>query len=163
MYGSYGMYSGNKSNFSSASNLYKPAGVASFKSNYGPTNNGEMTSLPTQGTTSVISGVVMETTSFEKLTNTFRAAQHIDYQQNPSPIILSVRQHAKDGVYTDINADQNGNIISFPVGVYVQQYNFPGYADLYIPPISNPGTGAAPIAIRPTPVVVYEQKIYTKR
>lgn len=156
MYGSYGMYSGNKSNFSSASNLYKPAGVASFRSNYGSTNNGEMTSLPTQGTTSVISGIVTDTSSFEKLTNAFPGAQHIDYQQNPSPIILSVRQPAKDGVYTDINTDEYGNR-TFPIGVYVQQYNFPGNATVYVPPISN----SAPIM--PPPVIIYEQQNYIKK
>jgi hypothetical protein len=161
MYGSYGMYSGNKSNFSSASNLYKPAGVASFKSNYGPTNNGEMTSLPTKGTTSVISGIVTATSSFEKLTNAFPGAQHIDYQQNPSPIILSVRQTAKDGIYTDINTDEYG-IRTFPIGLYVQQYDFPGYADAYIPPISNPSILTSP-AIMPPPVVIYEQQNYIKK
>jgi hypothetical protein len=162
MYGSYGMYSGNKSNFSSASNLYKPAGVASFRSNYGSTNNGEMTSLPTQGTTSVISGIVTDTSSFEKLTNAFPGAQHIDYQQNPSPIILSVRQPAKDGVYTDINTDEYGNR-TFPIGVYVQQYNFPGYADAYIPPVYNPSMPASSLIIMPPPVVIYEQQNYIKK
>ena len=161
MYGSYGMYSGNKCNFSSASNLYKPAGVASFKSNYGATNNGEMTSLPTQGTTSVISGIVTDTASFEKLTNAFPGAQHIDYQQNPSPVILSVRQTAKDGIYTDIKTDEYG-IKTFPIGVYVQQYNFPGDANVYIPPISVPSNPSSN-PIMPPPVIIYEQQNYIKK
>lgn len=114
------MYSGNRSNFSSASNLYKPAGVINIKSNYGSKVNGEMTSLPTQSSTSVIMGTVSTETSFEQLTNAFPGAQHIDYQQNPSPIILPVRQTGTKngvvGIYTDGGEDNP------VVGTYVEQY-----------------------------------------
>lgn len=159
MYGSYGMYSGNKCNFSSASNLYKPAGIASFNSNYGSTNNGVMTSLPTQGTTSIISRIVSNDTSFEKLTNVFPGAQHIDYQQNPSPIILSVRQTRADGsIYTDLNIDPITGKTSFPTGFYVEQYVPPGFSNVLIPPVLSNGT----TPIMPPPVLIYQQQNYNK-
>jgi hypothetical protein len=122
MYGSYGMYSGNRTNFSPASNLYKPAGVVNIRNSYGTKINGEMTSLPSQSFTSVVMGTVTNETSFEQLTNAFPGVQHIDYQQNPSPIILPVRQTGRTangtvGIYADDNID--GQPV---VGTYVEQY-----------------------------------------
>jgi hypothetical protein len=134
MYGSYGMYSGNRSNFSSASNLYKPAGVINIRSNYGSKVNGEMTSLPTQSSTSVIMGTVTTETSFEQLTNAFPGAQHIDYQQNPSPIILPVRQTGTKNGVVGIYADGDGTEDNpFVAGTYVEQYTPNSVSNVLIP------------------------------
>ena len=98
MYGSYGLYSGNRSNFSSSANLYKPAGVVNISSSYisagnNPNNintNGVKTSNSTISNTSVIVEII-NPGSFQTNTNVLSSCQHIDYQQNPSPIVLSVR------------------------------------------------------------------------
>lgn len=80
----HGIYSGNKCNFSSSSNLYKPAGIINISSGYQPLNktNGEYTSKPTITNTSVIMGLTYSNNaSFEKITNTSTGAQRIDYQK----------------------------------------------------------------------------------
>jgi hypothetical protein len=126
MYGSYGMYSGNKCNFSSSANLYQPAGVINISSSYiTPTNNpnnintnGVRTSNPTVSSTSVVQSV--SSNSFQKNTNNSFGVQHIDYQQNPSPVIVSVRQTDNNtAIYTDKNSG---------IGTYVEQYSLPGVA-----------------------------------
>lgn len=86
MYGSYGLYSGNKSNFSS-SNLYKPAGVVNT-TNSSYINNGVVTSNPTVSYTSVIQPVMSNINSVQQINNNSFSAQHIDYEQNPAPIKL---------------------------------------------------------------------------
>ena len=147
MYGSYGMYSGNKCNFSS-SNLYKPAGIVNTKSNYDAIKrNGEMTSLPTQNCTSVAIGTVTDETSFEQLTNAFPGAQHIDYQQNPSPVILPVRQtgikNGTIGIYTDEQSTvgPNGQPVTVNVvGTYVEQYTPNNISIVLIQPLTVPVT-----------------------
>ena len=76
MYGSYGLYSGNRSNFSSSANLYKPAGVVNISSSYisagnNPNNintNGVKTSNSTISNTSVIVEII-NPGSFQTNTN----------------------------------------------------------------------------------------------
>jgi hypothetical protein len=151
MYGSYGMYSGNKCNFSSSSNLYKPAGVVNISSGYRKLNetNGVMTSLPNDiRTTSVVMAVATPESSFTQLTNVLPGARHIDYQQNPAPVILSVRQNGSKndgtvGVYTDINDDTDP--ISYSVGTYSLQY------------VANPSVN---VLINPQPMTVPPTIIY---
>jgi len=145
MYGSYGLYSGNRSNFSSSANLYKPAGVINISSSYisagnNPNNintNGVKTSNSTFSNTSVIIENI-NSGSFQTNTNLLSSCQHIDYQQNPSPIILPVRQtgtnsNNKQAIYTD--KDANGNQV---LGVYKEQYSLPGIQQFTIPSGSNP-------------------------
>lgn len=96
------IYTAGVSNYSMA-NLYRPAGIVNISSSYLPTTgpnsvwsdnkgqtffgNGEMHSAPTQVQTSVALKVVSDVSNtFEKTTNTLPAAQHIDYNQNPSAI-----------------------------------------------------------------------------
>ena len=80
MYGSYGLYSGNKCNFSSSANLYKPAGVVSSSTLYQQIN-GVQTSNPTISQTSVVVAQISATSSFVKSTNVLTSSQHIDYTQ----------------------------------------------------------------------------------
>lgn len=148
MYGSYGMYSGNKCNFS-ASNMYKQAGVVNMSNSYNKVN-GVMTSLPGTQNTSVIVEIVTPETSFAQLTNAFPGVQHIDYEQNPSPIVLSVRQTGAKtdgtvGIYTDWKGNQ---------GTYTEQYVLPGFLNTLIP---SPYTAPPPPYI-PQQTVVYEQQ-----
>ena len=139
MYGSYGMYSGNKCNFSSSANLYKPAGVINVSSGYRKINetNGIMTSISNDTrTTSVVMGIATNETSFTQLTNVLPGSQHIDYQQNPAPVILPVRQNGTKsdgtvGVYTDID---NTNPLGVSVGIYVEQYVANGSVNVLINP-----------------------------
>lgn len=157
MYGSYGMYSGNKCNFSSASNLYKPAGVVNVSSGYRKLNetNGVMTSLPNDTrNTSVIMSIATPETSFTQLTNVLPGARHIDYQQNPAPIILPVRQNGtNDGtvaVYTDIDETDPARP-AYSVGTYVQQY------------VANPSVNVLvnpqPLVVSPTVIFPYQNLI----
>lgn len=131
MYGSYGLYSGNGANFSSVSNLYKPAGIMNISSSYisagnNPNNintNGVHTSNPTVVNTSVTIGNVLKGT-FQQNTNVLPSSQNIDYQQNPSPIVLPVRQTTNTNppaIYTD--KDKNSNQV---LGIYKEQYSLPG-------------------------------------
>lgn len=90
MYGSYGLYSGNKSNFS-CSNLYKPAGIVNI-SNSSSFINGVNTSNSTIFNTSVVEKTMDNNVSFQQYTNNSFRAQHIEYQQNPAPVTISVRQ-----------------------------------------------------------------------
>ena len=91
MYGSYGMYSGNKCNFS-ASTMYKQAGVVNMSTSSNKIS-GVMTSLPSTQTTSVIISITTPEKSFQTLTNVLPFAQHIDYQQNPNPSSILNDQH----------------------------------------------------------------------
>lgn len=129
MYGLYGMYSGNKCNFSS-STMYKPAGVVTMTSGYKMSGNGLNRSgnggIPTSLPSNSYTGVIIEMaqkTSLQQLTNVSPGAQHIDYQQNPSPILISVRQ-------PDVTNPQEPSI--YPdkesVGTYALQYTIPGIA-----------------------------------
>jgi len=74
-------------------------------------------SNPTTTQTSVAVGI-QNVESNQQLTNVLATAQHIDYQQNPSPVVLSVRQY--DNSIPAIYPDSNGQ-----VGIY-QQYTIPG-------------------------------------
>ena len=104
MYGSYGMYSGNRANFSSASNLYRPAGVINIQvsntpqtGNVNGTNIGLINGKGTDGTivglssaphTSIMSTLTQYGTASSALTtNTSYNAQHVDYGQNPPAVI----------------------------------------------------------------------------
>lgn len=91
MYGSYGMYSGNKCNFST-SNMYKQAGVVNMSTSSNKIS-GVMTSLPSTQNTSVIISITTPEKSFQTLTNVLPFAQHIDYQQNPNPSYILNDQH----------------------------------------------------------------------
>ena len=121
MYGSYGLYSGNRCNFSSSANLYKPAGVVSLSTSYTQIN-GVQTSKPTVSQTSVAISQVSLISSFSKSTNVLPSSQHIDYNQNPSPVVLSVRQtdNNNKSIYLDPNGFQ---------GFYKEQYVLPANAN----------------------------------
>jgi ribosomal protein L2 len=120
MYGSYGLYSGNRCNFSSSANLYKPAGVVSLSTSYQQIN-GVQTSNPTVSQTSTVISQASGTVSFEKNTNVLPSLQHIDYNQNPSPVVLSVRQTDNNkSIYLDPNGFQ---------GFYKEQYVLPANAN----------------------------------
>ena len=110
MYGSYGMYSGNRANFSSASNLYRPAGVVNIQVSNTPqtgtvngTNVGLVNGKGTDGTvvglasaphTSIMSTITQYGTASAALTtNTSYNAQHIEYEQNPSVINPTKQQN----------------------------------------------------------------------
>lgn len=97
------MYSGNRSNFSSASNLYRPAGVINIQvSNSPQTGNvngttiglingkgtdGTVVGLPSSSQSSITSTLTQYgTASAALLTNTSYNAQHVDYGQNPSAV-----------------------------------------------------------------------------
>ena len=107
-----------------------------------------MTSLPNDiRTTSVVMGIATPESSFTQLTNVLPGAQHIDYQQNPAPIILPVRQNGSKndgtvGVYTDID---DTDPISYSVGTYVEQY------------VANPSVN---VLINPQPLTVPPTIIY---
>lgn len=130
MYGSYGMYSGKQSNFSVA-NMYKPAGVVNITSGYqmngnslDRSNNGVPTSAPTTSYTSTIIGLVGKE-SFQQTTNVSYAAQHVDYQQNPSPVIISVRQldntdPSNQKIYQNVE-EINGRLQTTDVGIFSEQ------------------------------------------
>jgi len=137
------MYSGNKCNFS-CSTLYKQAGVVTMTSGYQMSGNGLdrsnagiPTSAPSNCQTGAIVGITNSSNqSFQEMTNVLPAAQHIDYNQNPSPIILSVRQldntnPANQKIYQDVS----GNI-----GLYTQQYVLPGISQTYSTNITNQQT-----------------------
>jgi hypothetical protein len=80
------IYTAGVSNYSMA-NLYRPAGIVNVSSSYLPIKGDVMSSAPTQLQTSVALKVVSDVSNtFEKTTNTLPAAQHIDYNQNPSAI-----------------------------------------------------------------------------
>jgi hypothetical protein len=83
----YGLYSGNKSNFSLSSNLYKPAGVVNT-TNSSIIINGVVTSNPTVSYTSVVQPI-MSINSVQQINNNSFSAQHINYEQNPAPIKLN--------------------------------------------------------------------------
>jgi hypothetical protein len=131
MYGSYGMYSGNMSNFSSSSNLYKPAGVVNcntisnnthYATNLNPslyrTNDGSISSFPTVNNSSITNPIAQHNTvSFAQYTDVSFGSQHTDYQQNPAPVNISVRQTQTNPIPA-IYVDNNGQ-----VGKYVEQYN----------------------------------------
>jgi hypothetical protein len=120
MYGSYGLYSGNRCNFSSSANLYKPAGVVSLSTSYTQIN-GVQTSNPTVSQTSATISQASGTVSFAKNTNVLPSLQHIDYNQNPSPVVLSVRQTDNNkSIYLDPNGFQ---------GFYKEQYVLPANAN----------------------------------
>ena len=137
MYGSYGLYSGNKCNFSSSANLYKPAGVVSSSTLYQQIN-GVQTSNPTISQTSVVVAQISATSSFVKSTNVLTSSQHIDYNQNPSPVILSVRQtDNNEAIFLDSNDFQ---------GIYKEQYVLPTNANYTTNDTS------------PSSTVIYEQQ-----
>jgi hypothetical protein len=149
MYGSYGYYSGNKSNLSVSANLYKPAGVVNTTSSY-QALNGVVTSNPTIQHTSIASSMGNNNpNSLQSYTNTIASAQHVDYQQNSSQINLPVRQTGIDqngnvAIYEDGGKtiiDINGNQVTIPLsqGSYTQQYSLPGLN--YLTPVgTNPET-----------------------
>ena len=154
MYGSYGYYSGNKSNLSVSANLYKPAGVVNTSSSYQALNqtNGVFTSNPTIQNTSISSSMGNNNpNSLQQYTNVIASAQHIDYQQNPSQIVLPVRQTGFDqngniAIYEDGGktvTDNQGNQVYIPLsqGIYTQQYSLPGPGINYLVPVgTNPET-----------------------
>ena len=145
MYGSYGMYSGNKCNFSS-STMYKPAGVVTMTSGYQMSGNGldrshsggVPTSVPSNSCTSTIVGITKSSNeSFQQLSNVSSSVQHIDYQQNPSPVVLSVRQldnsnPSKQKIYIDVSSGMPG--------LYTQQYVLPGISQIYSTNTTNQQT-----------------------
>jgi len=148
MYGSYGYYSGNKSNLSVSANLYKPAGVVNTTSSYQALNqtNGVVTSNPTLQNTSIASSMGSNNpNSLQSYTNTIASSQHIDYQQNPTQINLPVRQTGIDqngnvAIYEDGGktiTDINGNQVTIPLsqGSYTQQYKLPGLN--YLTPVGT--------------------------
>ena len=79
------IYTAGVSNYN-MTNLYKPAGIVNISSSYLQIKGTDvMTSAPTQVQTSV--AILSDTSNtFEKTTNVLPAAQHIDYNQNPSAI-----------------------------------------------------------------------------
>jgi hypothetical protein len=141
MYGSYGLYSGNRCNFSSSANLYKPAGVVSLSTSYQQIN-GVQTSKPTVSQTSVAISQVSLISSFSKSTNVLPSSQHIDYNQNPSPVVLSVRQtDNNEALYLDPNGFQ---------GIYKEQYVLPA-TENYTTTDTNPSS-----------TIIYEQQNIVK-
>ena len=141
MYGSYGLYSGNRCNFSSSANLYKPAGVVSLSTSYQQIN-GVQTSNPTVSQTSTVISQASGTVSFEINTNVLPSLQHIDYNQNPSPVVLSVRQTDDNkALYLDPNGFQ---------GFYKEQYVLPANAN------------KTTIVTNPSSTIIYEQQNIVK-
>jgi len=148
MYGSYGMYSGNKCNFSS-STMYKPAGIVNITSGYlNPLQNasklnGVNTSAPTFSNTSVISG--FKQNSLQQTTDVSYSAQHIDYQQNPSPVTVSVRQlDSGKTIYPDVSTNPLTGAIQVNLGHYVEQYTLPGISVPISSNITNQNTTVPP-------------------
>ena len=161
MYGSYGMYSGNKSNFSSSANLYQSAGVvncnntvaSNTQNNTSSTyrsNDGTVTSFPTVSNTSIMNPIASDnTSSFSSYTQRSFTAQHVDYQQNPAPVTISVRQtqmFPTPAIYVDggqtvtvSNTNDAGTkvyqqTIPYTQGHYVEQYSIGNINNLAIPP-----------------------------
>jgi hypothetical protein len=101
------IYTSGTSSYGMA-NLYQPAGVININSSYanlntnqtalnvsmksqnsGPNYTGNVqVSNPTVLNSSITPQLIGNNLSFQKVTNDSYSAQHIDYQQNPSPIKL---------------------------------------------------------------------------
>ena len=102
------IYTAGRSSYG-MSNLYQPAGVININSSYanlntnsnalnismttpnsGPNYSGNVqVSNPSVSNSSITSKIVAsDNLSFQKITNNSYPAQHVDYQQNPSPIVL---------------------------------------------------------------------------
>ena len=133
MYGSYGYYSGNKSNLSVSANLYKPAGVVNTTSSY-QSINGVVTSNPTLQNTSIASSIGNNNpNSLQQYTNVIASFQNIDYGQNPhslelnSFISLSVTNYVPKTPTNIITTPGDGVIIvSFTPSLYATGYKIFG-------------------------------------
>lgn len=134
MYGSYGLYSGNRSNFSSATNLYRPAGVINIQAGStaqtgtvsgtginlvnGKGTDGTVVGVSSTPQTGIISTLTQYgTSSVALMTDTSYSSQHVDYEQNPST--GGVHNSTQDSV---IPVNNNTNTNNIPI-TSAQAYN----------------------------------------
>lgn len=159
MYGSYGMYSGNRANFSSATNLYRPAGViniqASNTAQTGTVSGTGINLVNGKGTDGTIVGVsstphtsIMSTlteygtSSSALMTNTSYNAQHVDYEQNPSAVrITSTTQNSSQlleyNTYTISLTLVQNNTSSGPPIQYLGSYRFNYVQGMTLPKVGG--------------------------